>query len=176
MLWFLYIFTKHMGLFNFFRKKQESKVQNNKQDAQKEFINDITDDAEKIVESFGATLDNALDYSIESLFVLDEQLLSQFHENSHDVDEQMKNDIITQAGSYIFEVARRNFGGIYYWYDSLNQPILVTGQPKFEISLLAFEKVKLRIENGKEDNIPFFFKGYADKVLNARDGEQATYV
>jgi len=69
----------------------------------------------------------------------------------------LKSDFIAQAGSYIFEVARRNLGGKYFWYDRLNQPIFVTGIPIFEISLLAFDKVKMRIENGKEDNIPYFF-------------------
>ena len=63
-----------------------------------------------------------------------------------------------------------HFGGKYFWYDKLNQPILVTGQPDFEASILAFEKVKGRLENGREDNIPFYFKGYIERVKNKESG------
>ena len=92
------------------------------------------------------------------------------------MDEGMRSDLIAQAGSYIFEVARRTYGGKYYWYDQLNQPIFVTGQPNFEISFLAFEKVKGRLENGAEDNIPFFFQGYVERVKNAKTGDKAMIV
>ena len=78
-----------------------------------------------------------------------------------------------QAGSYVFEVARRNYGGKYYWYDQMNQPILVTGQPNFEISIIAFDKVKMRIENGKEDKIPFYFNGYEERVKAGKSGDKA---
>ena len=105
--------------------------------------------------------------------VLDDEILSVFSENKDDMDSGMLEDIIAQAGSYIFEVARRNYGGKYYWYDQLNQPILVTGQPEFEISILAFEKVKQRIENGNEDNIPFFFAGYSERVKKGKKGDKA---
>ncbi|MFZ6013451.1 MAG: hypothetical protein ACOYXT_24120 [Bacteroidota bacterium] len=86
------------------------------------------------------------------------------------------NWVIQSVGAYIFEVARKNFGGKYFWYDQMNQPILVTGQPNFEISLLAFEKVKGRIHNGKEDNIPFFFQGYVERVAKAKPGDKAMIV
>ncbi|MCC9043212.1 hypothetical protein LNQ81_11080 [Myroides sp. M-43] len=75
------------------------------------------------------------------------------------MEEEGQKGLTEAIGAYVFEVAKRNFGGRYYWYDDLNQPIFVTGQPKFEASLLAFEKVKGRIKNGYEDNIPFFFEG-----------------
>ncbi|WP_218915997.1 hypothetical protein [Siansivirga zeaxanthinifaciens] len=105
--------------------------------------------------------------------ILDEEILSLFSENKDDMDSGMLEDIILQAGSYIFEVARRNYGGKYYWFDQLNQPILVTGQPDFEISILAFEKVKQRIKNGTEDNIPFFFAGYSERVKKGKKGDRA---
>lgn len=50
---------------------------------------------------------------------------------------------------------------------------MVTGQPNFEISILAFEKVKQRIENGNEDNIPFFFAGYSERVKKGTRGDKA---
>ena len=154
-------------MFNFFKKKKESTTK------QQAFISDMTARADELVAMFNERLDNALDYSVASLQVLDDEILSLFHENLHDTNEDMLDDIITQAGSYIFEVARTNFGGAYYWYDKLSQPILVTGQPKFEISILAFEKVKQRIQNGDEDNIPFYLKGYINHVQSAKKGDKA---
>ena len=163
-----------MGIFDFFKNKS-----NNKQheipidEAQREFIEKSTNNAERLISSFNERLDNGLDYSESSLKVLDNEILSLFSENKDDMDSGMLEDIVAQAGSYIFEVARRNYGGKYYWYDQLNQPILVTGQPNFEISILAFEKVKQRIENGNEDNIPFFFAGYSERVKKSVKGDNA---
>lgn len=122
-----------------------------------EFIEKSSNNAERLVSSFNDRLDDGLDYSESSFTVLDDEILRLLSENKDDVDSGMLEDIIAQFGSYIFEVVRRNYGGKYYWYDQLNQPILVTGQPEFEISILAFEKVKQRIKNENEDDIPFFF-------------------
>ncbi|WP_350287748.1 hypothetical protein [uncultured Croceitalea sp.] len=162
-----------MGIFDFFKKKTNAKTNENPIDeTQLEFIEKSTNNAERLISSFNERLDDGLDYSESSLNVLDEEILSLFSENKDDMDSGMLEDIIAQAGSYIFEVARRNYGGKYYWYDQLNQPILVTGQPNFEISILAFEKVKQRIENGNEDKIPFFFAGYSERVKKGAKGDK----
>ena len=172
-----------MGLFDFFKKKktqqnlstQSTPSSNEVVDAQEEFIKNSTANAERIIEGFGEKYDDAFDYSVKSLESLDE-LLDNFADFAEQMGDDMKSDLIAQAGSYIFEVARRNFGGKYFWYDQLNQPILVTGLPAFEISLVAFDKVKMRIENGVEDNIPYFFQGYADKVMHAKPGDHVMIV
>lgn len=108
-----------------------------------------------------------LDYSVESLKLLEELLAdaSGFYEEMNAAQQQK---IITGAGAYIFEVARKNFGGTYYWYQKTNQPILVTGQPKFEASILAFAQVKNRLQNGIDDNIPAYFESYAEGVNQQR--------
>lgn len=163
-----------MGLFDRFKKKTVTKkTETPIDDVQKDFIAKSTSSAERLLSSFNERLDNSLDYSVASLKVLDYEILSLFSENKDDMDPEMLDDIMAQAGSYIFEVARRNYGGRYYWFDQLNQPILVTGQPDFEISILAFEKVKQRIENGEEDNIPYFFAGYEERVKKGVKGDRA---
>ena len=172
-----------MGLFDFFKKKetqqnpsvQPTQTNNVVDETQQEFIADSTANAERIIEAFGEKYDDAFDYSVKSLESLDE-LLDNFADFAEKLDDEMKSDLIAQAGSYIFEVARRNFGGKYFWYDQLDQPILVTGLPNYEISLVAFDKVKMRIENGKEDNIPFFFQGYSERVIKAKPGDKAMIV
>ncbi|HEX7846569.1 MAG TPA: hypothetical protein VF476_12280 [Chitinophagaceae bacterium] len=174
-----------MGLFDFFKKKKDEEKQsgsiqptqtdNVADEAQQAFIHDSAANAERIVSSFNDKYDGAFDYSEKSLEALDE-LLDNFADFKDQMDDGMKEDLIEQAGSYIFEVARRNYGGRYFWYDPGNQPIFVTGIPAFEIALLAFDKVRMRIENGQEDNIPFFFKGYSERVKNAKPGDKAMIV
>ena len=165
-----------MGLFDFLKGDKDKGNQNSEHkqvdESQLEFIKDMTSNAERITGAYNEMLDGALDFSVNSLKALDE-LLDQFHQNKNDIDDEMKSDVIAQAGSYIFEVARRNYGGKYFWYNQMNQPILVTGQPDFEISIIAFDKVRMRIENGKEDQIPFYFKGYEERVRKGESGDKA---
>ena len=132
------------------------------------FANDIVETANDFVQQ---TMDsfNGLDFSVESLEVV-EHVLDEAADFYGEMNEEQRQNLITAVGSYIFEVARRNFGGKYFWYDPLNQPILVTGQPEFEVSIVAFDKVKGRLENGKEDNIPFYFAGYVERVQHKQSG------
>jgi hypothetical protein len=46
----------------------------------------------------------------------------------------------------------------------------VTGKHKFEVSILAFDKVLNRLTNGKEDDISFYFKGFEEKVEAKQTG------
>lgn len=149
----------------------------NKRDAEPldEFTQKIIQNSEICTEQFKKKFKNKLDYSEKSLIYIDE-ILEEAHQALLQIKDDEKQWIINIIGSYIFETARRNFGGKYFWYEKGNQPILVTGQPDFEISILAFEKTKGRIENGTEDSIPFFFEGYASRVRNAKTGDSALFV
>jgi hypothetical protein len=142
---------------------------------QQEFISKATMNAEKIVRSFNPKYDGAFDYSIRSLNVLD-SLIEDFADFADLSDEEIIDDFCAQTGSYILEVARRTYGGVYFWEDRLEQPLLKTGLPDFEISILTFGKVKNRIVNGDEDNIPYFFKGYSERVRNAKKGDVITFL
>lgn len=178
-----------MKLFNFFKKKRKPQVQEvspsappvtDPQDqvldkAQQEFISKAISNAEKIVRSFNTKYDGAFDYSIRSLNVLD-SLIEDFADFADLSDEEIIDDFCAQAGSYILEVARRSYGGMYSWDARGQQPFLKTGLPDFEISIMTFGKVKNRIVNGDEDNIPFFFKGYSERVRNAQPGEVVLFV
>lgn len=146
-----------MGLLNFFKKKQEVSISD---EDRRQFAEDMLANANLLVKQFE---DTSLDFSVESLHTLD-RIIDENSEFYKKADNETKRKMIIKIGSYVFEVARRNFGGQYYWYDRLDQPILVTGQPEFEMSFLAYEKVKGRFENGNEDNIPFFFEGYVEGV------------
>lgn len=150
-----------MGLFDFFKKK---KTPPQITDLEREqFLRNMIGNAEAMAAQFKNKAN--LDFSVESLEILD-KILEENTDVYRESDNETKRKIIIKAGSYIFEVARQNFGGNYYWYEQLDQPILVTGQPEYEMSLLAYEKVKGRFENGIEDSIPFFFEGYINGVKN----------
>ncbi|UKN03456.1 hypothetical protein K6119_08010 [Paracrocinitomix mangrovi] len=162
-----------MGLFS--RKKKSNSEEPKKQESSQldEFTQQMSDTAEQCVARFKDR--HNLDFSVKSLELIDE-LLEEASDFYPEMPDGQKKGMIQSFGSYIFEVARRNYGGKYFWYDQGNQPIFVTGQPKFEISLIAFDKVKGRLENGKEDNIPFFFAGYTERVESAKEGDRATIV
>lgn len=133
-----------------------------------EFTQDMIDSADAFVE-YGSTRFSGLDYSVESLKVVDEAL-AEVADHYEDMDEDTRENWIATIGAYVFEVARRKYGGKYFWYKEMNQPILVTGLPEFEVSIVAFDKVRGRIENGPADNIPFYFKGYVERVENKQSG------
>jgi len=160
-----------MGLFDFLKKDNQKEKDKEVVD---EFTQQMIDTSSKCIERFQGRF-HGLNFSVESLKVVD-NILEEVNEFKEDMNEGQINSVVQTVGSYVFEVARKNFGGRYFWYDQLNQPILVTGQPNFEISLLAFEKVKGRIQNGKEDNIPFFFQGYVERGTKANPGDRAMIV
>jgi hypothetical protein len=175
-----------MKLFNFFRHKKAQikdegppiKLDTGEDifdQIQHEFIKTTTTNAEKIVRVFNTKYDGAFDYSIRSLNILD-SLIEDFSDFSDPSDEELIDEFCSQAGSYILEVARRGYGGTYFWEDGLKQPMLKTGLPDFEITLLTFEKVRNRIINGEEDNIPYFFKGYSERVRKAEKGDSVTFL
>lgn len=131
-------------------------------------FNELTQDIIHFSQSFidnNPKQPNELDFSLKSLDVV-ETIIDEISSAYKKLDDNQQDEIANTIGSYVFEVARKNFGGKYFWYEPLNQPILVTGQPNFEVSILAIEKVRERFQNGKEDNIPFYFAGYVENVKN----------
>lgn len=139
---------------------------------EKNLKNDVINTSESFTKNFSDK--GNFDYSVASLLKLDD-LLDEL--SDYEIDEDTLQSISSMAGCYIFEVARRNYGGEYYWVQECEEPILVTGEPNFAVSIYAFEKVKGRVINGQEDNIPFYFNGYVEAVEKGRQtGQNATIV
>ncbi len=112
---------------------------------------DIVGTANSFAENFSDK--GNFDYSINSLAEVDD-LLDEM--SDYALDEDAIYNIYTMVGSYVFETARRNYGGKYYWIQEEKQPILIVGEPDFSVAIKAWEKVRDRIEKGAEDNIPFY--------------------
>ena len=108
------------------------------------------------------------DYSIESLAVVD-QLLEEFRK--YELDEDALYNISSMVGCYIFETARKNYGGEYLWIAKEQQPVLIAGLPDFQVSIRAWEKVRGRLKNGGEDNIPFYIAGYKEHIEHGNKGD-----
>lgn len=153
-----------MGILDLFKKNAPKD----------EFGQKIASDAKICVRDFGLRF-AGLDYSVDSLAVVDKMLndLSDFYP---EFEEPRQQYLVSIIGAYIFEVTRRQYGGKYYWYEQGKQPVLVMGEPDFAISILAFDKVRGRIKNGKEDNIPYYFAGVVDKMKEAKAGDRITVV
>jgi hypothetical protein len=105
----------------------------------------------------------SLDYSPESLEIVD-GLLGDLHAQGVPLPEDVQADV----SAYIFEVARREFGGRYLRGDNENPFVLVIGEPDFQVGVMVMSKVAGRVANGPEDNIPFFYAGIAPLVARKK--------
>lgn len=76
----------------------------------------------------------------------------------------LPDDLHFLASAYVFETARRQFGGRYLRGDQENLFVLVIGEPDFRVGVLVMAKIEGRAVNGPEDNIPFFYAGVAPLV------------
>lgn len=131
-------------------------------------MNDLKQDIISTAESFTENFSDygVFDYTVQSLSLADSMLDGLME---YEIDEVTLRSISSMMGCYIFEVARKNFSGHYYWNAEIEQPFLVTGEPSYSISLYTFDKVKARLENGNEENIPFYFDGYVRAVEKGKE-------
>lgn len=117
----------------------------------------------------GAPIDGrGLDYSEASLELVD-RVLDDFYRQGA----PFPDDLHFLASAYIFEVARRAFGGRYLRGDTENPFVLVIGEGTAQVGVCVMSKVRGRAVNGPEDSIPFFYAGIAPLVLA---GNQATLI
>jgi len=116
-----------------------------------------------------------LDYSEASLATVEEMLAEAAGLATKLTPEQLTT-LAQDFGCYIMEVARREFGGRYLWYNQRDQPVLVVGEPGFRVAIIAWDKVRSRVGGDVGDNIPFFYAGFAERARRATPGDDALYV
>lgn len=130
-----------------------------------QLMTDIIDSANDFVENYHER--GIFDYSFKSLHPVDE-ILDEMSDFIFD-DENLVRNASVMVGSYVFETVRKNYGGEYFWIREENQPVLVIGLPDFSVTVRAWEKVKGRIVNGSEDNIPFYIDGVKRAVAQGKE-------
>ena len=105
----------------------------------------------------------ALDYTRASLGAVD-AVLQDFYVQGTELPE----DLHWLTTAYLFEVARREFGGRYLRGDDDNPFVLVVGGPDAQVGVLGFGKVRGRVVNGPEDDLGFFYDGIAPALAQGR--------
>ncbi|MBV9790965.1 MAG: hypothetical protein JOZ51_22415 [Chloroflexi bacterium] len=131
--------------------------------------------ADQLIATLQERTSGSLDYSEGSLAVI-EELLDEASNFAGDMSPEQLQGLSQDFGCYILEVARREFGGRYAWFEQRDQPVLVVGEPAFRVALLAWDKVKGRLSGDKADNIPFFYSGFAERARRATPGDDVLYV
>jgi len=136
---------------------------------------EVTTAAERAVASLQARAGGRLDYSAASLAAVDE-MLAEVSGYVADLDEAVVTGLVQQLGCYVLEVARRAYGGTYYWHDDGEQPVLVVGEPDAHIALLTWSKVTGRLTGDVGDDIVYFFHGFAEKAALPEPGSSVMFL
>jgi hypothetical protein len=121
--------------------------------------------AEEFIISYGEHY-KGLDYSQQSLIVLD-RLLDDYSQQWKDLSSEKKNEVVTNASSYILWVACRQYGGNFYWSEEEQQPVLVIGEPDYRVATMPQNKVSSRIEQGDSHNIIIYYRKIAESIQQA---------
>ncbi len=140
-----------------------------------EVHDEVVASAGRAVASLQARACGRLDYSVASLQAVDE-MLAEASGYVADLDENVVTGLVQQVGCYVLEVARRAYGGTYYWHPEGEQPILVVGEPDAHIAIMTWSKVVGRLTGDVEDDIAFFFHGFAEKAERPEPGSSVLFL
>ena len=138
-------------------------------------LEEVTTAAECAVTSLQARAGGRLDYSPVSLAAVDEMLV-EVSAYAAELDEAVVTGLVQQLGCYVLEVARRAYGGTYYWHDEGEQPILVVGEPDAHVALMTWSKVVGRLTGDEGDDIVYFFDGFAQKAATPEPASNVLFL
>ena len=141
-------------------------------DALSHDIAEAAENAVAVCEHLGG---EPLDYSEASLAEVDKTLAEAASWDDELTPAQFQ-DFARSFGCYVLEVARREFGGRYCWFNQQNAPVLIVGEPVFRVTLLTWDQVRGRLLGDQHCNIPFLYAGFAERVRRAEPGTNALYV
>jgi len=136
------------------------------EDVQDEFIERVHAAAEDFLTAVPDR--DALDYALDSVVAL-EAVLDEAYQGRLTLSPMQ----IVGAAAYLYEVARRHYGGLYEVCDDDDPVVLVTGEPEFEVCLCAISKVERRLREGEVEALTTFFQRYVSAV-NARESVTIT--
>jgi hypothetical protein len=140
-----------------------------------DLAHDIAEAAEDAVAVCEHLYGESLDYSEASLAALGDALAEAAGWDDELTPEQLRN-FARSFGCYVLEVARREFGGRYCWFDQRDASVLVVGEPAFRVALLTWDQVRGRLSGDRDCNIAFLYAGFAERVRRAEPGTDTLYV
>lgn len=115
------------------------------------------------------------DFSESSLEIV-EDTLDEAAQRLDSLTSSQVEGLIQQFGCYILEVGRREFGGVYQWYEHRHQPVLVVEGENYHVALMTWDKVRSRLGGDPADNIPFFYEGFASRAREKAPGTRVLVV
>lgn len=113
----------------------------------------------------------SLDYSEASLAVV-EEILAEAARYASELSAKAREMLVEDFGSYVLEVARLRYGGVYSWMEHPEQPVLVFGEPSCHIAIATWDQVRGRLSGDPAYNIPFFYEGFSSRARKAQPGSR----
>lgn len=137
-------------MFGFLKTNHEAR----RDEVQAEFVARVAAAAQEFVQAAGP--DGAgLDYTPGSIHALDAAL-----EAAHVGALALTPMQTVGAAAYLYEVARREHGGLYEVCDDEDPVVLVCGESGAQVCLAAIAKVERRIRYGQAEAIPPYFERF----------------
>ena len=121
-----------------------------------------------------------LDFSDESISIID-RIIEHSKQNSDLWSKTSKEEFIKQAGSYFFEVCRRNYNGKYLWDNNLNQTVIVVKSNGYELSTPIFDQLEDCIKydlndlNYKKSEIEDHFNYFINTIKKTSQKKQTEF-
>ena len=138
-------------------------------------LEEVLASADRAVASLQARAGGRLDWSVASIEAVDE-MLEEASAYVGELDEDVVTGLVQQVGCYVLEVARRAYGGTYYWHPEGEQPVLVVGEPEAHVAIMTWSKVVGRLTGDVGDDIVYFFNGFAQKAERPEPGSELMFL
>lgn len=138
-------------------------------------LQDVLKTAKRAVDTFHGRLAGALDFSERSLQMV-EEMLAEASDYINEMPQSEISSLVQLFGCYVLEVARTTYGGEYAWLDDDRGPVLIVGEPATHIAIASWAKVRGRVSGDAADNIPFFYRGFADMASALPVGKRILFV
>lgn len=138
-------------------------------------LDDVIRTAQRAVDTFHDRAGGGLDFSEDSLAIVESMLV----EASGYVAQMAPAEVsglVRLIGCYVLEVARKAHGGEYAWIDETKGPVLVVGEPATHIAIATWAKVRGRLHGDADDDIPFFYRGFAGQASARPAGKRVLFV
>lgn len=130
--------------------------------------------ADLAVEAARQRPNSLLNFTPDSLHIVDD-MLAEAAAHIPPLTEERRREVVQAFGSYVLEVAHREFGGAFQWAQKDDAPVLVVGDPEFEISLMTWSRVAHRLTGDPAAGVTSFYRDFADRTRAAAPGDKAAF-